>query len=811
MATLLFDLREIIRTLARERSYTATVVLTLALTIGATTAMFSIVDGVLLKPLSYSQPEQLVTLNEVWQQFVDRMPSVPINARHLEYWREHDQSFAAMAQYRPLPANLTGAGQAEQITVVRASGSIFAVLRVEAARGRTLTPDDEREGRAPVTVVTDRFWRQRLNADPAAVGKAITLDGRPFTVVGVLRPDFRLPVGAQLSAAFDAFIPMPIDVGWVGDHNNFAIGRLREGVSIEQARTELNVLQAQVSDIATRQAHESIKLSAILSPLSESVVGSARRGLLLLFGAIAAVLLIACSNLANLSLSRAAGRVRESAIRSALGASGGRLIVRAIAEQVVLAVVGGALGVWVTWAAIAAFVRTAPVDLPRVSDVALDARVLAFAAALSILTGFAVAILPALRMASRDVQGVLRASSAAVASERTGMRARSMLLAAQVGLSVTLLVVTALLTTSLLRALRVDTGFSTERVLAVDLAMPAARYVDEQVRLSAYDRVLAAVAAVPGVQSASTISLLPFGGGGQTNFAVPLGAVVPRTEQASANYRFVGPDYFKTVGITIRRGRSFTHSERDPKKLTPSVISEATARRLWPGEDPIGKQFGRGLEGEAGFEVVGVTADARTTSVEREAPFMVYLPYWWRTRAATSLVVKSAADPEALVADVRRAIVQVDPDIAVGQARTLSQIVDRSLAPRRYQATLFIAFGMVALLIATIGVYAVTAYGVSRRKREMNIRAALGAQTSEVLGMIVRQSSMPIVAGVIGGIAGALALGTTISGLLYDVTARDPRVIGAVVMFVTTVGLAAALVAARQSASIDPAAALREQ
>jgi predicted permease len=554
-----------------------------------------------------------------------------------------------------------------------------------------------------------------------------------------------------------------------------------------------------------------VTLTSIVSPLGESVVGGARRGLLLLFGAIAAVLLIACSNLANLSLSRAVGRLREAAIRSALGASGARLVVRAIVEQLVLAVVGGALGVWVAWAAIAAFIRTAPVDLPRVSDVALDERVMVFAAALAIVTGFVVAILPALRIASRDVQGVLRASSAAVASERTGMRTLNTLLAVQVGLSVTLLVVTALLTTSLLRALRVDTGFAPERVLALDVALPGARYAKEPERLSAYDRLLDAVAAVPGVQSVSTISLLPFTGGGQVNFIVPVGATIPRSEQASANFRFVAPDYFKTVGITLRRGRSFTTAERDPKRLTPSVISEATANRLWPGEDPIGRQFGRGLEGEAGFEVVGVTTDARTTSVEREAPLMVYLPYWWRTRSATSLVLKSASEPDALVAAVRRAIAQVDPDIAVGQTRTLSQLVDRSLAPRRYQAGLFVAFGIVALFIATIGVYAVTAYGVSRRKREMNIRAALGAQTSQVFGMVVRQSSGPIIAGVIGGIAGALALGSTISGLLFGVGAADPRVISTVVLVVTVVGLGAAVIAARQSASIDPAAALREQ
>lgn len=808
MATFLFDFREIVRSLARERSYALTVVLTLALTIGATTAMFSIVDGVLLKPLTYPQPERLVTVDEVWTQMAERVSTLPVNERHFEYWREHAQSFDGMAQYRPLFANLTGVGQAEQVTVARTTVSLFDVLGVDVAAGRRFTRDDER---ADVAIISDALWRQRLNADPAIVGKSVALDGRPYTVVGVLRPDFRVPDGAQLTARVDAFIPLQVNVGWIGDHNNRAVARLREGASLQQAQIELNVLQAQVSDIATREAHEPVTLAAVLTPLGETVVGGARRGLLLLFAALGAVLLIACSNLTNLSLSRTAGRVRETAIRSALGASGRRLVFRAIVEQLVLAIAGGALGMWVAWAAIAAFVRTAPVDVPRVSEVALDDRVLVFAAALSIVAGLVVAIIPAWRLGGRDLQWVLRASSAAVASERAGMRTRNALLAVQVGLSVTLLVVTTLLTTSMLRVLRVDTGFVTARVLAVDLAMPATRYAEEPIRIATYDRILETVTAIPGVQIASTISLLPFGGGGQVNFAVPTGAVIPRAEQASANFRFVGPDYFKTVGIPLLRGRSFGAAERDPSRPTPSVVSEATAKRLWPGEDPLGKRFGRGIEGEAPFEVVGVTIDARTTSVEREAPLMVYLPYWWRTRPVTSLVLKTATEPEALVASVRRVIGGIDPDIAVGQTRTLSEIVDRSLAPRRYQASLFIAFGLVALFIATIGVYAVTAYGVSRRRREMNIRAALGARTSEVLGMVVRQSSVPIVAGVIGGVAGAIALSGTISGLLFDVAPTDVRVIGAVVVLVAGVGLTASLVAARQSAAIDPAAALREE
>jgi predicted permease len=551
-------------------------------------------------------------------------------------------------------------------------------------------------------------------------------------------------------------------------------------------------------------------LSSIVTPLDVSIVGSARRGLLFLFGAIGAVLLIACSNLANLSLSRAVARMREGAIRTALGATGRRLILRAVAEQLVLAVAGGSLGIWMAWAAIAVFVRTAPIDLPRVSDVALDARVVLFAALVSIATGLCVAILPAMRAAAADGQSMLRAGGTAIAAERTGMRTRNTLLALQVGLAVTLLVVTTLLGTSLVRVLRIDTGFSPQQVLAIDVAMPATRYATDARRLSAFDRLLERASALPGVERVSTVSLLPFTGGGQVNFIVPEGGVVPRSEQASANFRFIAPDYFRTIGLPLRHGRSFTLAERAGGGLTPAIVSEGTAARLWPGEDALGKRFSRGIEQEPGFEVIGVANEARTTSLEGASPLMVYVPYWWRTRASTSLLLKTTGAPEALTASVRRVIAEIDPEIAVGQTRTVGQLIERAIAPRRYQATLFVVFGVVALFIATIGVYSITAYGVSQRRREMNIRAALGARPSEVRAMIVRQTGLPMVLGITGGILGAVALASVIRSLLFEVGATDPRILAAVVAVVLLVGITTSAIAARRHAQIDPASALRE-
>ena len=811
MGTFTFDLRDALRGFRRDRLYALTVITTLALTIGTTTAVFSIVNGVLLKPLAYRESHRLVAVREVWRELSDRLPTVEVNERHLDYWREHATSFESLAQYIARPANLTGTGDAVQISVIRCSGSLFDVLKVQAAIGRTIATPDEVEGAKDVAAITDALWRHRFAADARILGRPIVLDGKPYTIVGVLPQDFRLPSAGRVAESIDAFVPLHVNVGWVGDHNDEAVGRLREGITVERARAELDVLQAQVSELATKEAHEPVTLATAVTPLTEYVVGASRRGLWLLLGAIVAVLLIACSNLANLSLTRALGRLRESAIRSAIGASRPRLVARVLLEQLMLSAAGGALGIWVAWMALAIFVRTAPVDLPRMNEVALDAPVLAFAAMVSTLGGVLVAIVPAWRIASRDLEAALRAGAAAVATDRGGLRSQSVLLALQVGLSVALLVVTGLFGASLLRVLNVDRGFAAEQVLAIDVALPATRYAEERVRQRTYDRLLAAVHTLPGVEGASTTSMLPLRGQGQINAVAAEGSTRPRSEQPTPNFRFVAPEFFRTLGIAIVRGRSFTDAEREPNRPAPALVSEPLAVRLWPGQDPIGKRFSRGLEGEQGFEVVGVAADARITSLDRTPPLMVYLPYWWRSRATTSLLIKTAAAPASLLPAIRRVIRDIDPEIAVGDARPLEQLVDASVASRRYQMQLFVAFGLAALLIAAVGVYAVTSHGISRRRREMNIRVALGAQTSQVVGLILRQGMMPVVAGVTAGAFGALALGGVVASFLFEVPARDPLVITAVVGIVGSVALLTCGLAARQGLSVDPAAALRDE
>jgi putative ABC transport system permease protein len=480
-------------------------------------------------------------------------------------------------------------------------------------------------------------------------------------------------------------------------------------------------------------------------------------------------------------------------------------------EQLLLSTVGGTLGLGIAWAALALFVNTAAVDLPRVNDVALDARVVAFAAGVSTLAGLLVALLPAWRMAGRDMEQSLRAGALSTTADRGGMRTRGMLLALQIALSLTLLVVTALLGASFIRLMNVDRGFAADRVLVVPLSLPAQRYASEAPRLAAYDRVLASVRALPGVQNATTVSVTPLTGSAQASSVVPDGSSAPRSTHPTANFRFVGPEFFRTLGVRIVRGRLFADNEGRASGAMPALLSDRTAERLWPGENPIGKRFSRGIPGEAGFEVVGVVADAKITSLDRTPPLMVYVPYWWRSRTSVTLLIKTAIDPPAMMPPVRRALREIDPDIAIGDARPLERIVDASVAGRRYQMQLFLAFGAVALFIATLGVYAVTSYGVSRRRREMNIRVALGAQPSQVMRLVLGQATVPIAAGVVAGTGAALALGTVVASLLFDVRARDPFVLAGVATLVAAVGLATSAIAARHGLRLDPASALRDE
>ncbi|HET9373224.1 MAG TPA: ABC transporter permease [Vicinamibacterales bacterium] len=814
MGELLSDLRDTWRGVRRDPLYAATVIGTLALTLGACIAVFSIVNGVLLRPLEYPDPSALVSIREVVPAVVDRYPTLPANPRHFDLWRERAASFASMAETDWRTASLTGAGDAAQIVTLRASGTLFDVLQIPIALGRGLAKEDERPERPRVAVISDGLWRERFGSDPGIVGRTMTLDGNPTAIVGVLPRGYALPAlevlgeGGSVTIGFAAVVPFrtPLDrFDWMGQFNYGVIARLKPGVGLEQARAEMNVLQGAVAEIARKDSRDPVDLRAWLMPLDETIVGRVRRGLLLLGGAIVALLMIACANLANLTLTRTIGRLRDAAVRGALGASRWRLVRAVVVDQLVLAAIGGAVGVALAQAALGLFVTTAPVSIPRVHEVAIDARVVGVGAALALLAALSVAVLPAWRVGRGDLESVLRGGGRT--SDRGAQRLRGTLLTTQVALSVMLLAVGGLFVTSLARLMRVDTGFAAEGATTVEIAPVAARYPGTSERAALYDRILERVHQTPGVSAAAWTSALPLTG--ETWVDVILRPDRPQDTKASANYRFVGPEYFQAIGMPILQGRSIEARDRTAATV-PAVISSRAARTTWSGEDPVGRLFTRG-DPSTRYQVVGVVADGHVTALESESPLMVYVPYWHNNEGRSVLVVRSRDDATAVAAAVRNAVKDVDADVAIARIAPLGSVVDQAVEGRRYQTSLFTAFGAVALLIAVVGIYATTAYGVSRRRRELNIRVAIGARTSQVFAMVLRQSVTPVALGLAGGLAGAVAMGGVVASLLFDVQPRDPVVLGAVVGIVAAVGTMAAAVATLRGLRINPAAALRDE
>jgi putative ABC transport system permease protein len=816
MRELLYDLRDTWRGLRRDHLYAAAIVGTLALTLGASIAVFSIVNGVLLRPLSYPDPEALVSIREVVPGISHRYPTLPVTMRHFEIWRDRATAFTSMAAMDWRTSTLTGAGEAAQVVLLRTSGTLFDVLQVPMALGRGLTRADEGPDRPRVVVITEQLWRDRLESDPAIVGRAITLDGNQYTIVGVLRRGCALPTLRPLSESgsittdFAAVVPFRISLAnfdWMGQFNYGVVARLKPGVTFEQARAEMNVIQGTVAEIARRETRAPAELRGWIMPLEETIVQPVRRGLLLLLGAIGALLLIACANLANLTLTRTIGRMRDVAVRGALGASRWRLVRGVIVDQIVLAVAGGALGVALAAVALRVFVTTAPISLPRAQDVFIDGRVVGFGAVIALLSALSVALVPAWRIGRGDLESVLR--SGGRTSDRGAHRVRSTLLTAQVALSVMLLAVSGLFVSSLTRLLRVDTGFVAEGAVTVEVSPMSSRYPDTPERAALYDRILDRVRAIPGVTTASWTSALPLTGETWVDRIVRADRANAANAGPSANYRFVGPDYFRAIGMPILQGRSIAEQDRQAT-LQPAVISANAARTLWPGEDAIGREFTRS-DATQRFKVVGVVPDGRVTALESASPLLVYVPYWYNNEGKSVLVVRSSGDALPLVAAVRAAVRDVDQEIAIAKVATLQHFVDAAVEGRRYQTTLFTAFGASALLIAIVGVYATTAYGVSRRRRELNIRVALGAQASQVFSLVLRQSVAPVAIGLAAGLAGALATGGVIASLLYEVRPRDPLVLGVVLSVVAAVGTVSAAAATLSGLKIEPASALRDE
>jgi predicted permease len=807
------DVRHAFRALRKERSFALTAIVILALGIGAQAAVFSLVNGILLRPLAYRDPGRLYAIQEVVPQLSNVYPVLPVNGRHYFEWTRHCGSCESIALINTDDAgqNLAGTGEPEHISDEKVTANYFSVLGIGAQIGRTFEPENGQAGHENVVVLSDSLWRRKFGADPSVLGRSITLNDTPYTVIGVLPAWFRAPawesLGIPMKERVDIFRPWVIkESDWdaMGDFDFGAVVRLRAGASASQAGAELNVIQAQIA--STLKGEDRVDLLARLSPLQEKITSQERSGLWLLLGSVGAVLLIVCVNLGNLMLSRALGRTRETAVRIALGASRGRIVRGILVECLVLAFAGGLLGVALAVTLVRLLVSMAPVDLPRLSEVHVDWRVLVFALGAAAISGLFFGVFPAWRLTRVDPQDAMRSGSRGSTESGGRMRIRELLVSVEVALSCLLLIVAGLLLTSFARLMGVDRGFEVQHILTAEIAPSRPRYDDDAKRQRLYHDVIAKLETEPGVMSAGVISVLPLNGQFWADLISVPGDTRPIMERPIAAFRPVTPGYFRTMGIRLMAGRAIAESDQ-PRKVV--IVSQHTAETVWPGQDAIGKTFKRGDPKDLPYEIVGVVADVRATSLQDAPGLMVYVPYWDRAPWSAAIAVRTAGNPVAAAGAIREAVWSVDSQLPVSDIETMEQIESRSLSQRRFQITLLAVFAGSALLLAALGTYGVLAFSVARRTNEIGIRMALGAQPGNILSMVMRRGVVPVAFGLVAGVAGALALGKVLSGLLFAVSPYDWRTILSVMALTLICALAACWIPARRATRVDPLDALR--
>jgi predicted permease len=809
---MIHDLRYALRALLKSPSFTVVAVLTLALGIGANTALFSVVDAALLRPLPYPQAERLTRVFAT-----SRGADWTASPADFLDWQRLNHSFEGLAATNAVSMALSGEGPAEQVPGLSVTGDFFRILGVGPALGRSFTAEEETPGRDHAVILSDALWRTRFGADPAVVGRAIRLDGQLWQVVGVMPRGFAYGDGGQLWTPL-AFEPQLAAMR--GGHYLDVLGRLRPGVTTAAATAEMAALAAR---IGAANPGTNIGWSAETKSLRDATVGDVRPALLLLLGAVGFVLLIACVNVANLLLSRGTARAREQAVRAALGASTGRLARGVLAESLWLGLGGAALGLALAAWGTDAIVAFAPDDIPGIGGAHTDLAVLGFAVGLGLLTSLLFGVLPAWRATNVwSLAQRLRDGGAAVGG-RHGRRSRQGLVVAEVALAVVLVVGAGLLLKSFLRVSAVDPGFDTRGVLTFDASLPDVAPPAQARQF--YGTLLGSLRALPGVQSVAGIFGLPL-----TDFGYQIslyevdGRTLSQQEQEalfSPQIRIVTRDYFRTLGIRVLRGRVFTDADR--AGTTPvAVVSETTARRIWGAQDPIGRHLTLGTrmglgpdQPRVGGEVVGVVADVRDESLAREGRPWLYVVHDQVPVGRLSIVMRTTGEPASLIGPSRAALAAVNPDIPMYHIRTMGEWVSSSLTRRRFYASLIGIFAALALGLAGVGVYGVLSQAVGERTREIGLRMALGAAAPEVTALIVRQGVAPAVLGLGVGLALALVLTRVLmrflAPMLFQVTPADLPTYGLVAGFIVAVALLAAWVPARRAARVDPLVALRSE
>jgi putative ABC transport system permease protein len=800
MRAIFDDLRFGTRLLLRSPGFTAVAVAALAIGIGANTAVFSVVNTLLIQRLPYGEPERLAV---VWEHNIprDRKNNV-VSPGNFIHWREMNRVFDDMAAVSlTLNVTLTGHGEPAELPVQLVTASFFPVVGVQPARGRAFTADEDRP-QSRVVVISDRLWRTRLGSDPDILNRAITLAGNSYTVVGIMPPGFSF-----LDKTVELWLPIgfPAEARTPRGRWLATVAKLKPGVSFEQAQTDMTRVAAEL----TKQFPDfNTGWTARVVPLREQFAGDVRPALIVLFGAVGFVLLIACANVANLLLARATARQRELAVRAALGAGRGRILRQLVVESFLLAAVGGAAGLALGWWAIQ-LLRTGAADrlpVPRLESVTIDGTVLAFTLAASVLSGFVFGLIPAFTASGSRLTESLKEGGRTGSASR-GKHARAAFVVVEVALALVLLVGAGLLIRSFARLMDVDAGFDTSQTVTMRVSLPQPQYPEPAQRVQFFNRLFERIDALPGVQSAGAVSFLPLAGlGAATRYEVVGQEAPPLGQEPVADVRVVSNDYFQSLGIPLLRGRLF--DDRQPADAQNRIIiNETLARRHWPNEDPIGKRVKVSWNDNREDEIIGVVGDVRLTDLESAT---TYWPYARNPYTTMTLTVRTAS-MSSTVPSIRAILRELDPNLALADVRTMDDVVSQSVAQRRLMMNMLAIFAAAALILAAVGIYGVIAYNVTQRTQEIGIRVALGATRSDVLRMVVGQAAWLAIAGILAGAFAAYLLTKSMAGLLFEISPFDPATVAAVALVLLSVALVASYVPGRRATRVDPVVALRAE
>lgn len=817
------DIRYALRQLRKSRGFTITSVLTLALGIGAVTSVFSVVDAVLLKPFAFPHPDRLVVMREVIDDPHTARSAGPVNYRHFLRLKKSATTLEDAAIFAQLGSSVSANGDHPRIVgTITASPNVFHVLGVEPILGRGFVEADAQKGANPVVVLSYAGWQTFFGGNPDVLGETLRIGGDPVTVIGVLPPWMRFPQiplapnnvfqeSARDALLFRPAVPSDRDLSAdMGNFNYKAIARLKPGVSLAQASAELESLQKAYS----LSAHLPFQFGIALTPLTQDVASGISGALWLLFAAVAAVLLIACVNLASLQLARAVNAERETAVRAALGASKFQLVRSRLMESLLLSLAGGAAGTGLAFAGVKLCIAVVPASVPRLDEVRVSMPILIFAAGISIFAAIVFGMLPALRSLRVHPQGALQSNPARAANTREGSRTRNILVGTQVACTVVLLIITALALRSFSRLMRQNRGFDSSHITiaAVDLFAP--RYGDLSKRASVEklaftDRTLAALRHLPGVQSAAITSVTPLTGETWVDNLFRPDHPVHAGQEPPINVRWIDPDYLPTMRTPLVAGRNFTSADRANPYV--ALISERTAREGFPGENPIGHKIVNLIpDNPTPITIVGVVANAHINGLKDDAA-VVYVPYWAFTPWTVSFLVRSTQSSGDLIPEMRRAIWQIDPQVAIPTLKSMDDQVSESAATDRFQAVVMTSFGLAALSLALLGIYGTLAYSVSLRRQEFGIRIALGSGRQALMALVLRQAASPVFLGTSAGLAMAFLVRHWVRSLLYQTPLLDPLAIGGSVGLLLIAAAIAAIVPARRAASVNPMRVLRNE